>query len=82
MGALGVAGSRVYLGYHTTAQVLVGGVLGVFVAFAWFTIGGWEEGRKMAVEWGRIVWVRDGCRGVDLVEDSYWKVVNARGKVE
>lgn len=36
--AAATAWSRVYLGYHTTKQVLVGSAVGAFTAVAWFVV--------------------------------------------
>lgn len=71
-GSAVVAGSRVYLGYHSLGQVAVGYGVGVVVAVAWWAVGDWEAGREMLVDLLGWFWVRDSARGKDLVEYGYW----------
>ncbi|KKK24148.1 hypothetical protein P175DRAFT_0559620 [Aspergillus ochraceoroseus IBT 24754] len=40
LGAIAVAGSRIYLTYHTPRQVLAGFSVGIMFAFAWFYFTG------------------------------------------
>lgn len=76
--AIVVAGSRVYLHYHTTKQVLAGGAAGTGFAVFWFGVtewlrrAGWVE---WALEWGivRSARVRDLVCEEDLVELG-WQV--------
>lgn len=71
--ALATAASRVYLEYHTPAQVLVGLATGAACAGAWFGVT--EVARRMGLfEWLLDLWIvrwariRDLCCEDDLVE--------------
>jgi len=49
-----VAGSRVYLNYHTPKQVVVGYLAGTVCALGWYVVTGWLR----ATELGKGGWVR------------------------
>jgi len=80
--AAAVAMSRIYLNYHTPAQVVVGCIAGAVSAIAWFGVtevlrrGGW-------VEWGLDCWVGRMGRWRDLVleedlPEAGWRVWEER----
>ncbi|EGX50146.1 hypothetical protein AOL_s00076g351 [Orbilia oligospora ATCC 24927] len=72
--AVGVAGSRVYLQYHTVKQVLVGSGAGVIIGLGWFVttalmrtiVGGKLWDFLLESEVARLVYVKDECTVVDL----------------
>jgi dolichyldiphosphatase len=74
--AAAVAGSRVYLHYHTSRQVLAGVAAGVIAAVAWFVVTGIARATGI-VEWlletrlARQFRVRDLVCGEDLVEAGW-----------
>ena len=61
-----VAGSRVYLSYHTPVQVFVGGVAGIVSAVMWYGVTEWLR-REGWVEWGLDTRLAKMGRWKDLV---------------
>ena len=82
--AAAVAGSRIYLNYHTTNQVFVGCAAGAFSAVAWFLATMWLR-RTGWLAWGletrlaRLLRMRDLVVEEDLV-DAGWEKWEARRK--
>jgi dolichyldiphosphatase len=64
--AAAVAWSRVYLGYHTTRQVLVGTGAGIASAVAWFVFTG-ELRRSGWLHWGLETRLARALRTRDLI---------------
>ncbi|KAK6354108.1 hypothetical protein TWF730_008526 [Orbilia blumenaviensis] len=88
--AVGVAGSRVYLHYHTVKQVLVGSGAGVIIGLGWFvatalmrTIAGgklWDF--LLENEISKLAYVKDECTVVDLHRRDWeeWWAARVHGK--
>lgn len=76
--ATAVAVSRIYLSYHTAAQVGAGYAIGVGFAGAWFAVtarlrtDGWIE-RALDMRLARALRMRDLVVGEDLVEAGWQK---------
>ncbi|KAK6334952.1 Dolichyldiphosphatase 1 [Orbilia javanica] len=81
--AVGVAGSRVYLHYHTVKQVLVGSGAGVVIGLGWFVAtalmriiaGGKLWDFILENEVAKLLYVKDECTTVDLHKrdwDGWW----------
>lgn len=68
-GAAAVAGSRVYLGYHTSKQVWVGIAAGASFAICWFIITTYLR-RSGWVDWGLDTKLASGFRMRDLVVEE------------
>ena len=77
-GSIAVAVSRIYLSYHTGAQVAAGYAIGVAFAGAWFVFTarlreeGWIEW-ALETEMARRLRMRDLVTGEDLVEAGWQK---------
>lgn len=80
-----VCASRVYLQYHTVNQVLVGSLVGVLTAIAWFGVttvvrrNGWTQ-RALESRALTMLRVRDLVVEEDLAESGWerWKNVSKR----
>ncbi|KAI9690091.1 MAG: hypothetical protein M1820_010030 [Bogoriella megaspora] len=83
--AAGVAGSRIYLNYHTPRQVLVGCAAGVVTAVGWFIVTeiarrqGWLHW-AMEHPWVRWARVRDLVVSEDLVDAGWARWEGRKGK--
>ena len=84
-GAAAISLSRIYLSYHTPKQVLAGTITGTVLATFWFYTTSYlrccsiKMADKTPWQWimwaGSLIWVKDMCLDVDLVEHDYnsWK---------
>lgn len=84
-GAAAISLSRIYLSYHTPKQVLAGSVAGTILAIFWFSATSFLRYSNVKIadktpwEWilwvGSLIYVKDMCLDVDLVEQDYnlWK---------
>jgi dolichyldiphosphatase len=63
-----VAGSRVYLNYHTLRQVVVGYFAGTVCALGWYAVTGWLR----TTELGKEGWVKQFTGGRRLWEVLLW----------
>ncbi|KAF8427318.1 hypothetical protein EV426DRAFT_589525 [Tirmania nivea] len=91
-GATAISLSRIYLSYHTPKQVLAGTLAGTVLAVSWFCATSYMRQWKVKIvertPWQWILWVgsliyaKDMCLDVDLVEHGYdlWKA--GQGEVE
>lgn len=76
-GAVAVAGSRIYLNYHTSKQVLVGCIAGTVIAIGWFIVTTWLRHAGW-LDWAldlsivRYFRIRDLVVNEDLV-DAGWE---------
>jgi dolichyldiphosphatase len=85
LGSVAVALSRVYLSYHTPAQVIVGYTAGITFAVFWFLFGtylrnaGWIDW-AVDTQLSQMLRVRDLLVGEDLAEGGWqrWKAVRAQ----
>ncbi|AET40541.1 dolichyldiphosphatase Ecym_6150 [Eremothecium cymbalariae DBVPG len=82
LATLGVAGSRVYLGYHSVPQVIVGISLGTFFGSLYFIVVGFIRHSGLSdwvLSWRLAKWflVKDSCyhspRSLREDYDAYWK---------
>lgn len=84
IGCIFVAGSRIYLNYHTKRQVLAGCGVGIFCALAWFFVtgflrtAGWID-QALDLPIARHARARDMLVTEDLVEPGWqrWEEVRA-----
>lgn len=84
-----VCASRVYLQYHTVNQVLVGSLVGIFTAVAWFGVttiarrNGWIQ-RALESRALTMLRVRDLVIEEDLAESGWerWKNVSRRRQLD
>ena len=80
-GAAAVSVSRIYLGYHTPRQVLVGGGAGLVFAVGWFGFTTWVRrgllDRLLDLDVARRLRLRDLAVAEDLVEVGWdrWQAV-------
>ncbi|KAI9673082.1 MAG: hypothetical protein M1829_004396 [Trizodia sp. TS-e1964] len=86
LGAAGVAGSRVYLNYHTPKQVLVGWSAGAAFAGVWFLVtagirGSGVLGWALDTPLARVLRVRDLVVTEDLA-DAGWEKWCRRRRLE
>ena len=91
-GATVISLSRIYLSYHTPRQVLAGTLAGTVLAVSWFCATSYMRQCKVKIagatpwQWilrvGSLIYVKDMCLDVDLVEHGYnlWKA--DQGEVE
>ncbi|GAB2272372.1 hypothetical protein Dimus_007197 [Dionaea muscipula] len=67
--------SRVYLGYHTVAQVFAGAFLGMFLAASWFWVVNWVLIDYFPVieesAFGRWLYVKDTTHIADVMKFEY-----------
>ena len=86
-GSIAVAISRIYLSYHTAAQVAAGYAIGVVFAAGWFVFtarlrtAGWIEW-ALETEGARVLRMRDLVTGEDLVEAGWQKWGARRERVK
>ena len=85
IGATAVSSSRLYLSYHTPRQVFAGTFVGTILAIFWFSATSFlrhcdiKIADKTPWQWilwiGSLIYVKDMCLDVDLVEQGYnlWK---------
>lgn len=74
--------SRVYLGYHTVAQVFAGAALGIFLGGGWFWIvNNWIKCHFPAMEEsavGRLLFVKDTSHISNVLKFEYENARAAR----
>lgn len=91
-GAIAISLSRIYLSYHTPRQVLAGTLAGTVLAVFWFCATSYIRQCNVKIaertlwQWilwvGSLVYAKDMCLNVDLVEYGYdlWKA--GQGEIE